>query len=706
MVDSSSFLSRLLPGAIFAGAAAFAADNADRSEAEPVDLAPAVITGTAGRAAADDVPSDVARLDGEARWRDRGASLGASVEALPGVANIATGPSFGKPVIRGLSGNRVRVLQDGAGVNVQQFGVRHPPNVDPFLAGPIEVVTGAQSILYGSDALGGAINVLPRPVPYAVDEGWRRGLELTHRFSSVNDEHLGAVDFEAGRGDFGLTGAFVARDAGNLETPDAPSFDGSGTQRSDIPRFTGELPFTDYEQKSATLRAGYRWNDREATIRYEGWRDAHNFLLPNGGGIGQELSNDLVQAKLRLPMGARWTLEPAYTFNRSSRESNPGGTPLPVVANPAIEVERWSHTLRVEAKREAGDGGARTVGFEAVREDQESRGPTGLTPGGSVENAALFALQRWERGAFTWQGGLRGELRRTEADPGETADTSLLDRDGDGDVDVDTTNTYGIAAASVGGLYRATEKLSFAVNGARGFRAPTLFELYANGRHGGVAAVQRGDPNLEAETSWSADAQARWRGGRFEATATVYYNAIDNYIFLRDTGATVGGFPEFRYDQADAALYGGDVEMTIRPAEGWTLTGTFEAVRGSFDDGGADLPLLPADTLSLDLEWAPESAGDIEDPYVGATLRRVFAKDAAGPFEPFSQFDANPNFGTASTDAYTLLDLRAGFRAGRLSFNLKVANLTDEPYRDFLDTYKGYALGPGRNIQVSATLAF
>ena len=113
-------------------------------------------------------------------------------------------------------------------------------------------------------------------------------------------------------------------------------------------------------------------------------------------------------------------------------------------------------------------------------------------------------------------------------------------------------------------------------------------------------------------------------------------------------------------------------------------------MRGEFDDGG-DVPLLPADQLQLEAILHRESLGWMESPEFRIGIRHARSKDAAGLLEPFSQFDRNPNFGTASTDAYTLLDLGFGFRYKNLRVDLFAKNVTDEDYRDFLDTYKGYA---------------
>ena len=670
-----------------------------------------VVTGTALPLPDFRAASDIGVLAGEEKFRLQAANLGETLDHLPGVSTIGTGSGVGKPVIRGLSGNRIRVLQDGIGVNFQQFGVRHPPNLDPFLAERVEVVRGVSSILYGSDAFGGAVNAISPAIDYAEGGKARSGGRATYRYESGHDLHTGAVEFSFAEENWGFTGALVRRDAGNLEVPDEETWNGPPPtgQPSDIPRFADELDFTDYEQLNGMVKAGYRFGPTEVTLRYERWDNEHNFLLPNGKGIGQELENNLIRAEVDGRLNPDWTWKTSYTWNENTRLSNPGGTPLPV-RNPAIDIERDSHTVRAEFTRgEPADRFSGTLGVEGLYEDQVSSGPTGLSPGGQVANLAAFGMGRMHAEPWTLEAGLRFDHRSQEADPSQTADSSLLDNRVDPvsglPVAVDLKNDYDVVTASFGALYQVNDSFVLAGNVNRGFRAPDLFEMYAAGVHGGVAAVQFGDAGLSEETSLGGDLQARWRGERWDWTATTYVNSFSDYIFLGDTGAVDGGsgLPIFKVGQADATLYGGDLSTSFRATDWLTLEGVYEWVRGEFDDG-ADVPLLPADQLQLTAIFSQDSLGVLEKPEFRIGIRHAWSKDAAGTLEPFSQFDRNPNFGTASTDAYTLLDLGFGFDFKAVSVDIGVRNAADEDYRDFLDTYKGYALSPGRNFvfQVSA----
>lgn len=671
-----------------------------------------VVTGTSIALPAYEAASDISQLSGPEKRRRQGANLGATLDYLPSISTMDTGSGVGKPVIRGLSGNRIRILQDGIGVNYQQFGVRHPPNIDPFLAEQIEVVRGVSSILYGSDAFGGAINALSPGIPYAASSGdahW--GVWPTYRYESGHDLHTSALQVSYAGESAGVVAGVVHRDAGALQVPDVETWNGPPAtgQPSDIPRFAGELDHTDFEQFNTLIKGGIRLGSTEATLRFERWEHENNFLLPNGGGIGVDLENNLLQAGLQGEFGKDGRWDVSYTWNENLRRANPPGQPLPV-AQPAVDLKRASHTLRAEFMRGTKeDRFSGVLGLEGLYEDQESMGPAGLTPGGQVENLALFGLGRMLVEPLTFEAGLRFDQRSQEADPSQTRDPGLLVNRIDpvtGDaVEVNLKNSYDVVTASLGVFYEVTESFAVAANANRGFRAPDLFELYAAGVHGGVAAVQFGDAGLTEETTLGGDLQARWRGERWNWTATAYLTSFSDYIFLADSGAVdeASGLPVFHIGQADATLYGGDFSASVGATDWLTLEGVYEWVRGEFDDGG-DVPLLPADQLQMTAIFGVDALGGLANPELRIGIRHAWSKDAAGALEPFSQFDKNPNFGTASTDAYTLLDLGFGFDFEALRVDIGIQNATDVDYRDFLDTYKGYALSPGRSFifQVSA----
>jgi iron complex outermembrane receptor protein/hemoglobin/transferrin/lactoferrin receptor protein len=247
-----------------------------------------------------------------------------------------------------------------------------------------------------------------------------------------------------------------------------------------------------------------------------------------------------------------------------------------------------------------------------------------------------------------------------------------------------------------------------------------VFELYASGVHGGVAAFQVGNPDLEPERSYSADLSLRVRRDRVTAEVTGYVNAIQDYIYLENTGDTNAGSgrPVFASSQTNARIPGVEATVETSPLPWLQVGGSTALLDGTGDGLGAQggdgqLPLLPSNTLSGFVRWVPADTGPLSNSRVEVNVKHAFQKDAAGRFEPFAQFDAGfgPPFGTASTRAYSVVNLRARttLELGLgvpLTLSVGVDNLLDETYRDFLDTYKGYALSPGRDVRLSLSTTF
>jgi len=688
----------------------------DAGSSTPIELDTLVVTGAPVARSIADLPADIAVVAGSEKRRLQRASLGDTLKHLSGVDTISTSTNVGKPVLRGFSGNRVRVLSNGIGLDFQQFGVRHMPTVDPFIADRIEVVRGAQSLLYGSGALGGAVNMLPDLPPTGPEGAWVFGGETTLEFESAYEQITGVQKLNGATGRLGFAATLVARESDGLNTPNGSEALTSGNPSD--PLVTGSVPFTDYEQLNGDINIGYMTDIGQVRLRYERYRDEHNFVVPNPGaapplrpgGVGQQIENDLVQLDADLAISDIWTLKPSLTYASNLRLSNPGPpnpVPLPVRRSTrVIDIERDTITARIEGAH-VGLFGVLDgrVGIEVVDTDQTSRGSTILSPGGQIENYALFAFEEARIGDVTLNFGGRVDYRETRLDLGQTSGTFPNGTPPPGQRE----NDYLVATWGLGASYAVSEQLSILGNLSTGFRAPNLFELYADGVHGGVAAVQRGDPTLDEETSISVDAGLRWESETLSASATAYYNDIEDYIFLADTGTLQGTLPVFQVSQQDAELYGADLTLEGRPMHWLTWRTTLSWVDGELSDG-TQTPLLPPLRVTGEVTFSRDRLGAFEDTYLTLAAEYAGSQDSAGLLEPFGQCDGPrpPPFGTASTDDYMLLDARIGgtFAATGTEVQFGVENILDEEYRDFLDTYKIITLGAGRNWTLRVTHAF
>ncbi|MEF8795464.1 MAG: TonB-dependent receptor [Salinivenus sp.] len=686
------------------------------------------VTGTARARSTLRTPQDVDVMGTEDLQSGRSASLGAVLqENVGGVSSIQTGSQAGKPVLRGLSGKRVVLLKDGIAQEYYQFGVRHFPATNASEAERVEVVRGASSILYGSDALGGAINVISKPAPTTgIDEFEVNGAASTQYYTN-NNERAVSADLSAAQGNVGWRVGAERRVAGNFHTPDAPTF--SETQKGGTygdPRYTGEVPFTNFEQWSTYGQVGLQGEFGTLQLYGDYWTNAQNFLLPDGGtpgttprparGQGQNLAHSNVVLKGNI-VADGFVVKPRLSWQRSLRQAGAPGTTLTTIRNDGglggfdypLDLKTDIYTGRLEVAHPSIGRLSGTIGAEVQRQDADTRGPAELQPSARTWNTGVFLFEDLDLDPVTLSFGGRVDVRSVEAVPNErTSDADQLQ------------NTYTTLSGAVGASYAFGDGYAIATNLSSGFRAPSVFELYASGVHGGVAAFQVGTPTLQPERSYSADLSLRVRRDRVTAEVTGYVNAIQNYIYLQNTGDTdpASTLPVFASGQTDAVIPGVETTVETSPLS-WLQVGGSAAVLdgtgdGLGDDGGEGaLPLLPANTVSGFVRWVPADTGPLSNSQVEVSVKRAFQKSAAGRFEPFSQFDGafGPPFGTASTRAYSVVNVEArttlelGLGAP-LTVSVGVDNLLDETYRDFLDTYKGYALSPGRDVQLSLSTQF
>ncbi len=681
----------------------------------PVPLRELVVTGTPGVRSAMETPQNVSAVGEEDLSAYRSASLGDLLaRTVPGAASIQTGSQVGIPVLRGLSGTRVRVLQNGVGQEFYQYGARHHPTTSLFEAQRVEVVRGPSSILYGSDALGGAVNILTKELPSAAEGETLLGGDLATQYFSNNGETAGHLDLHAARGGFGFRGGMEIRDGNDASAPDAPDFfetTAAGTARTGKfgdPKYTGSLPHTGFNQWSAYAQAGFRGRSGNGELLVTHWDNENNFLLPAGGpkgsqtnpplGVGLHLAQTNISVKGHVVLD-QVTLRPTFSYQKAVRQAAAPGNLIQNDPDFKVDLSKDVFTGRLEMIHVPLKGLEGTLGVEWSLQDGESLGPVKLEPGARVSNLGLFVFEEREAGPWVFSAGGRVDRRSMEADANSlTRDQDLLQQD------------YLVASGSLGAAYRLDSGVTFTSQIGTGFRAPTVFELFANGEHGGVAAYQRGDPELDPEHALNLEASIRLSRDRVSGELTGYWNRIDNYIYLKNTGTeTESGLAVYQADQTNATLKGLEGNLAVSLLSWASLGGHFSRVEGSGDGlgnpaggiGDGPLPLLPPTQVGAFLEARNAARGAFRGSSLRLSVSRAVEKDAAGVLEPFSQFDRIP-FGTASTQGFTLvaLEARTTVQMGPtpVLVSLTVDNLLDEAYRSFLDTYKGYALSPGRNI--------
>ena len=656
-----------------------------------------------------DIPAAVDVLDANAINSKTTASLGEILSDIPGVNNISTGSQAGKPVIRGMSGERVKVLSNGSATDTQTYGIRHISNMDPFLTDGIEVIRGAQGVLYGSDALGGVVNVLsPKLLSTKEGETKVQG-EILGEYHSNNNERAGGVKIQSAVGKLGVNVSAIKRKSGNMHTPDSDTWEpGDSMAAGTKPRFAGELPYTNFESTSAQVAVGYTDDWGNVALQHTYWQSFQNYLGHTSGpafnaipSAGQDLSNNETQFKGEFLLGD-WIVKSTLSRTLNKRLASTG---VPYESmNSAntdldIEVDRLDGKLAlVHPPIGIFEG---EVGIESYGKEQTvERGH--LVPNAKETGKSIYIFEEADIGKSILQWGLRYDTR-----------------DVDAEVPVNGSKQFSALGGSLGLTYKLTPNWNIATNLSRGFRAPSIFELYAGGIHGGVQAYQIGNADLREETTFGGDLSLRYKDDNTQASLTLYRTYIDNYIYLASTGnrrnpktgaiIPVGGLPELTNEQTSAQMQGIEFFIETNLSRDTRFKGTFEIIDGKDTDNNRDLTMMASNNFSLALYQNIGTFGNIKDNIISVDMKAYDSQKVSGPQEPFSQYNNMP-FGSADTAGYALFGLGYESDIDMMGVNAKaivnVDNLFDTEHRNFLDTYKGYALGMGRNISLSLSIPF
>src|SRR5438093_97193 len=533
-------------------------------ERAPLWLEPVTITATRAPIPTLASPLATAALSEDALRREQSVSLAHSLSRLPGIHALSTGAQIGKPMIRGLTGPRVLVLEDGSRLEDYSWSDEDGPSIDARLAQRVEVIRGPASVLYGSDALGGGVTVSPGELPDA-DRGpatIRSAFELSG--ASNNAEVDAAARVEGASGGWGWRLYGIGRLAGSLHTP------------------AGELDNTGFNALSGEASVGTRSARGGTTLRYSRYGGEFKLLEAEGppaggtegGGPERKLSDDRLQVAseyllggLRLETKAQWQRHWLSEVSDTGTGGGPGGQPL---EGTTFDLLLNTLTLDVLAHHAAG-GEAHvqgTVGVSGVYQVNHTRGPVPLVPDARARSAAAFVFEELALagGRWTLLAGGRIDLRRLTADSNPALALGPERRD------------YTALSGTVGVVYRPPPVASLALTGnlGRAWRAPTLFELFANGPHLGEKRFEIGQPGLRAEAGTNVDVGLGWqaRGVRVELTA--FRNSIGRFIYITPTDSFVPTPPAdslrvYRYEQADALLTGGEASLEVELSSALTV---------------------------------------------------------------------------------------------------------------------------------------
>lgn len=587
-----------------------------------------------------------------------GTTIAETLDQEPGLSMRSMGPAPARPVLRGLGGERLLVLEDGGRTgDLSAATSDHALVIDPITAERIEIVRGPAALIYGPNTLGGAVNVVRDFVPSTHPDRVR--MTLSGQGQSVS------------RGVAG--GAVVVAPVGNSLVVRA---DGAYRGASDVDTPEGRLMNTGLDTRNGSIGGSLvrPWG----YVGVSGSVYDSNYGIPGGfvgahpNGVNIELNRRHLRTRGEwiAPIRGIRHLEARGSYSRYFHQE------FEADGSVGIEFGLLSYHATVVAHT-VGRGRLKegAIGAWAEYRDYASGGFSS-TPATTEWTIAGFGHQRIAFGPGSLNVGARYDLRQVNPS-----------REFQSDIGEIRQRDFGGVSASVAYDWPASERLSLKATAMRSIRLPGIEELFSEGPHLAAYSFEVGNPDLNVEVGTGFELSAGWEGPRISWYGAAYLNRFSGYIFPQNTGElnTRIYLPIFQYAGSDARMEGAEGRVEMRLSNAWSLSGTASYVRGTLTELDEPIPWTPPFRHSVSVRY------DRQPLTLGASLRGSSAQERLGPFEE-------------PTSSYLVPDLFAEYilSSSRAlhTLTLAVDNATNTTYRDHLSRVKSVMPEPGRNVRL------
>jgi iron complex outermembrane receptor protein len=581
------------------------------------------------------------------------ATLIEGLATLPGVSQVSTGTSIGKPVIRGLSGNRVLVYTQGVRLENQQFGEEHGLGLNDSGIESVEVIKGPASLLYGSDAIGGVLYFNPEKF----GKSNTSELNFNQKYFSNTNGTNSSLGYKLSGEDLKFTTRISNNKHADYKIAEGDRVTNTRYNELDFKTALG------YSNSSFSSTLRYNYNKLDLGIPEAGIAEQTNSKspdFPKQGVISHILSlNNSIffsNSKLEADLG--------YIDNdRSEFEDSE-------VAELQMKLKTFNYNVKYYLAK---IGKIESIfGVQGMQQTNLNLAEEILIPDATTSDFGVFGTANYEWKKNVIQAGLRWDNRKIT-----TTEHGII---GDEGYFAGINRKFQSFNSSLGLKSSLRENIILRLNLATGFRAPNLAELTSNGVHEGSNRYEIGNSALQNEQNFQTDLNLEYRNSHFELFLNGFYNHITNYIFIAPNGNQINGNDVYDYLQANANLYGGEagIHFHPHPIDWLHITSSFESVTGK-KQNGENLPLIPAMKWNSSIKTEFKSTKWFQEGFAVLNLEHYLNQNNPGLFE------------TNTTD-YTLLKLGFGgqIRLGKMAFdvNINANNLLDKRYISHLSRLK------------------
>ena len=641
-----------------------------------IEMKEVVVTGTQSQSPKETTFNIAQMLQSEIQ-QSGALSISDAISGLPGVSQLTTGAGISKPVIRGLYGNRIQVNVNGMRFDNQQWQDEHGLGLSDIGVDRVEVIKGPISVLYGSDAMGGVLNILEeKPAPINTKEkdlsarlySNTYGLSLNYGAKKSSEDRWRKIrfgfdnhaDYSDGNNNRVLNSRFASY---NLKA-------GWGhNKENSVHALNVSGSFSEFGFVFDSLAR--KEEDHRLSRSFDG---PHHIV-----GFGQASSENTfykVRKKIKLNAG--------FISNLRMEDEGGGGISLSMLLN----------TLNVisQVTQPVGKNGEWTYGGSFMFQTNTNFGGRIIVPDAITGEASVQTFYRHHTGKWLLEGGFRYDYRLIT-----TFATGTLNTSGN---DSPTTeilpfsNFYQAVNISAGLGYNFADQFSFHANASTGYRPGNLAELSSNGLHEGTLRWEIGLPDAKIEQNLNVEGSLHYEISQLRASASIYRNHFNNFFYLNPTGKEYYGFAIYQYEQTDATLQGGELTFEWNPS-GLPIdfNAAYSFISARKDEGGY-LPFIPANKVMGELKLHTKSIGKISSPVFRVGGNYVFDQNHPAQFE-------------TATNGYFLLNAGITGQLKKISLSLVCNNLLDKNYYDHLSRFKYYGIANmGRNIVIGMNIKF
>lgn len=630
--------------------------------------------------------------------------LAGQIASIPGVSSIKTGGGISKPVIHGLSGNRLSIINNGVSLSGQQWGADHSPEIDPLAANSIRVLKGAESLEYTGNNLGSIVVLEPNLIEKVKGiqgkaayfyESNGRGHNLNFALQGYNESFAWRVTATAKKRGDQSTPSYFLRNTGKEELNFSFQL-----VKDWSTKWSTEFYLSSYNARLGILRGAHIGNPtdlQEALNRDEPFYTENDFSYsidaPNQG-VSHHLAKFKTsfkpspRFKTELSLASQYNLRKEYDVRRSGRTDQP-----------TLSLEQFSNFLELKSSYFITELLSVKSGLQLTQVYNQNIPETGILP----------LIPDYNEQALGWFGSIRRQAEKLKLDFSFRYDferrfVAAISNDVPREI-IRYENSFHNLSSFLGGTYSLSEQWTAAYSIGLYNRNPEVNELYSNGLHQGVSGIEQGDAGLQKEMGLKNSLSVSGRlNDRVKLQAQVYHQFIQNYIYLNpedEVRLTIrGAFPVFQFKQTDAILMGLDVGTSLRLSKWITLDLAYSYISGQDLESDLGLINLPSNRLKAAIELVTINLEKVKNIKLEFNGAHVFKQ---------TNILASQDF-VAVPDAYTLfgfsISAQKAIGESQLKLILKAENLFNQVYRDYLNRQRYFANDLGRNVVLGLNLTF